>query len=102
MTRNRQPSEQARRVLALLAEDPIAWRYGYDLCLQTGLQAGSMYPILMRLADRGWLETSWEKEPPAGRPPRHLYRLTESGLVQAMELARDKRATLTPHLRAAV
>jgi DNA-binding PadR family transcriptional regulator len=56
-----------------------------------------MYPILMRLADRGWLDTSWEEAPPMGRPPRHLYRLTESGLVQARELGRDKRATLTPH-----
>ena len=26
-----------------------------------------MYPILMRLADRGLLETAWETDPPAGR-----------------------------------
>ena len=85
MQRNRPPSQQAVTVLLVLAEDPAAWRHGYDLCRQTSLKAGSMYPILMRLADRGWLETAWETEIPAGRPPRHLYRITESGLAVAME-----------------
>jgi PadR family transcriptional regulator PadR len=34
--------------------------------------------MLVRLADRGLLETSWE--PGQGsRPPRHLYRLTLAG-----------------------
>lgn len=66
-------------VLQALAEDPDRWRYGYDLCTQLGLKAGSIYPILIRLADRGLLETSWEAERVPGRPPRHLYRLTAAG-----------------------
>jgi DNA-binding PadR family transcriptional regulator len=88
-------------VLLALSEEPAAWRHGYDLCRQTGLKAGSMYPILIRLADRGWLETTWETGIPAGRPPRHLYRLTGSGLEIASQLAaakaeaaREKRARL--------
>ena len=87
MTRSRRPSAQTAAVLRALAEQPISWRYGYDLCQQLGLKAGSMYPILMRLADRGLLETSWEAEPPRGRPPRHLYRLTGPGVDLAAELA---------------
>jgi len=94
--------------LLALAEDPTAWRHGYDLCQQTGLKAGSMYPILIRLADRGWLETTWETEIPAGRPPRHLYRLTEAGLEIAKEFAaakaravRAKRARLRPRTEGA-
>jgi PadR family transcriptional regulator len=62
-------------------------RYGYELCQQLGLKAGSIYPILMRLADRGLLETAWETDAPAGRPPRHLYRLTGPGRALAAELA---------------
>jgi DNA-binding PadR family transcriptional regulator len=62
-----------------LADDPDRWRYGYDLCTQLGVQAGSMYPILIRLADRGLLETSWETERVPGRPARHRYRLTGTG-----------------------
>jgi len=46
-----------------------------------------MYPILMRLADRGLLETTWESEPPGGRPARHLYRLSGTGRTFAAELA---------------
>jgi PadR family transcriptional regulator, regulatory protein PadR len=46
-----------------------------------------VYPILMRLADRGLLETAWETDPPAGRPPRHLYRLTGPGRALAGRLA---------------
>jgi PadR family transcriptional regulator, regulatory protein PadR len=33
------------------------------------------------------LEATWESDPPAGRPPRHLYRLTGPGLALAAELA---------------
>jgi DNA-binding PadR family transcriptional regulator len=45
-----------------------------------------MYPILMRLADRGLLETAWETDGQPGRPPRHLYRLTRAGVEFAADL----------------
>ena len=79
MPRERRPSPQAIGVLRALAAEPSAWRYGYDLSLETGLKSGSLYPILMRLADRGLLEAAWEPDAPPGRPPRHLYRLTDEG-----------------------
>lgn len=108
MQRNRPPSEQTTAVLLALREAPSVWRHGYDLCQQTGLKAGSMYPILMRLADRGLLETSWETEIPVGRPPRHLYRLTGNGIELASELAatqveakRAKRTRLRPRTEGA-
>ena len=73
------------------------WRHGYDLSRSTGLKSGTLYPILMRLADHGLLETSWE-QPVGGRPPRHLYRLTREGLQYAREHATDRGrgAALTP------
>jgi PadR family transcriptional regulator, regulatory protein PadR len=87
VTRSRRPAAQTIAVVLALAETPTIWRYGYELCQQLGLKAGSMYPILMRLADRGLLETAWETDAPAGRPPRHLYRLTGPGRALAAELA---------------
>ena len=54
-----------------------------------------MYPILMRLADRGLLETGWETDPPIGRPPRHLYRLTGPGLELAAGFAAEAAAPAT-------
>ena len=89
MTRTRRPSAQTTAVVLALADEPATWRYGYELCQHLGLKAGSVYPILMRLADRGLLETAWETDPPAGRPPRHLYRLTGPGRVLAGRLAAD-------------
>ena len=85
--RSRTLSPQTVAVLLTLAADPTAWQYGYVLCRQTGLKAGSLYPILMRLADRGMLETAWEHDAPAGRPARHLYRLSGQGLEAAVALA---------------
>jgi DNA-binding PadR family transcriptional regulator len=103
--RDRPPSEQTIAVLLSLAQDPTAWRHGYDLCQQTGLRAGTLYPILIRLADRNWLETTWETGIPAGRPPRHLYRLTDIGLEQAREVtvvkahsAKAREVRLRPRL----
>ena len=88
MERTRRPSVQAIAVLRALGQAPGKWRFGYDLCKETGLKSGSMYPILMRLADRGLLETMWESNPPAGRPSRHMYRLTGEGRAAAAKLTR--------------
>ena len=99
MTRTRRPSPQTIAVLLALAEQPTTWHYGYELCQQLGLKAGSMYPILMRLADNGMLETDWEKQPPTGRPPRHLYRLTGAGLEHAKTLATAQTKPTVTRLR---
>jgi DNA-binding PadR family transcriptional regulator len=93
-------------VLHALAADPTEWRYGYELGQQVGLKAGSLYPILVRLADRNLLESRWE-EPfagTAGRPPRHLYRLTSAGADYANALKIPQapaRRRLAPEPRSA-
>src|SRR5580692_9441708 len=92
MSRNRAPSPQTLQVLRALAAAPARWRYGYDLGTETGLKAGSLYPILVRLADRGLLESAWEQDAPPGRPPRHLYRLTSPGRELAAATAASAAA----------
>ena len=87
MPRSRSPSPQTVLVLRALAAEAKAWRHGYDLGQQVGLRSGSLYPILMRLAERDLLETAWESDAPHGRPPRHLYRLTPAGLAFAAAVA---------------
>lgn len=104
MAAARRPSAQTRAVLRAFAAEPSSWRYGYELGQELGLQAGSLYPILMRLSDRGLLEARWETEPPAGRPPRHLYRLTAAGVSLAAQAAVDSSAAARrprPELRRA-
>lgn len=95
MRRNRPPSAQTISVLRVLAADPSQWRYGYDLATEVHLKSGSLYPILVRLSDRGLLEATWEPGP-QGRPPRHLYRLSTAGreFVAALPTPRAARAVL--------
>lgn len=100
MQRNRPPSPQTINVLRALAADPARWRYGYDLGTEVHLKSGSLYPILVRLADRGLLETAWEPGVDS-RPPRHLYRLTGAGrdFVAALTAARSDRSATHPRHR---
>jgi len=79
----REFSPQTLTVLAALFQEPSRWRHGYALASQTGLKSGTLYPILIRLADRGLVEACWQEEPQPGRPRRHLYRLTAGGLASA-------------------
>lgn len=72
-------SPQTLLVLDALLGQAREWQYGYDLSRSTGLKSGTLYPILMRLADRKLLETRWETVEP-GKPPRHMYRFTRDGL----------------------
>lgn len=83
MPRRSNISPQTRMVLSALAAQPQAWRYGYDLTKETGLKSGTLYPLLIRLADQGLLETEWRPALQPGRPPRHACRLTGAGLVLA-------------------
>ncbi len=85
MKRNRGCSPQTSALLAVLLEAPRTWRHGYELAQETELKSGTLYPILVRLSDRKLLESKWEESPEAWRPPRHLYRLTASGVEWAKE-----------------
>ncbi|HZE41615.1 MAG TPA: helix-turn-helix transcriptional regulator [Stackebrandtia sp.] len=72
-------------VLAALLAEPDAEHYGLDLVRRTGLSAGTLYPILMRLRRAEWVEATWEDIDPheAGRPARRYYRLTPHGAATA-------------------
>jgi DNA-binding PadR family transcriptional regulator len=105
MAFSNRPSGRVAVLVLALAEEPASWHYGYELCQRLDLTAGSLYPALMGLADRGLLETSWDQGAAAGRVPRHRYRLTGAGLDLAARLAaepqgRGRAAMATGGLRA--
>lgn len=81
--RQRRPSPQTILVLRALLVRATEWRYGYDLIKEIGLQSGTLYPVLMRLADKGLLESAWHESDRPGAPARHAYRLTQTGIVFA-------------------
>jgi DNA-binding PadR family transcriptional regulator len=80
MKRSRKLSPQTLAVLAALANRPSDWLYGLELAKLTDLQSGSLYPILIRLADRNLLDSHWIEPNEPGRPPRHAYRISGAGL----------------------
>lgn len=83
MKRVRRPSPHTQALLAALSQRPRAWHYGYELSQMTNLKSGTIYPILMRLCDRGMLESQWKEAKIEGRPARHMYRLTSAGVAFA-------------------
>ncbi|WP_328375852.1 PadR family transcriptional regulator [Micromonospora zamorensis] len=90
-----QPTLDVLTVL-LSAEEDL---HGFGVAKQTGRAPGTVYPILRKLEDGGYLEGRWEQEAPAeGRPRRRYYRLTVAGRAEATELL-HARASAVPHLR---
>ena len=79
-------SPQTVLVLTEFLNRPQDWKYGYDISRNTGLKSGTLYPILMRLAQQKLLETRWESLE-TGKPPRHMYKLTAAGLRYSREHA---------------
>jgi len=71
------------------------WCHGYDLMKETGLMSGTLYPLLMRMAEQGLIEAEWREPAQTGRPARHVYRLTTAGAAFA-QVASDRGAVPSP------
>ena len=78
-------SYQTLRVLKMFLENPTVSWSGTEIRKLTGLQSGTLYPILIRLEETGWLDSYWEDADPRklGRPRRRFYRITASGIRAA-------------------
>ena len=88
MARRPNRSVETKTLLAALLLQPRAWHYGYELSKGTGLKSGTLYPLLIRLNDQGLLESKWLEPETPGKPPRHAYKLSPSGLAFAREITR--------------
>ena len=98
MSRKRSLSVPTIKVLGVMLQDTTGEYYGLDLCQRAGLLTGTVYPILQRLEDRGWLESRREDIDPrqVGRPPRRLYRLTGLGATEGLREIQALQATWQP------
>lgn len=83
MSRTRSLSPHARAVLSVLLEAQGRWSHGYELARLADVKSGTLYPLLIRLEAQGYLEAEWQQPVEGGRPPRHAYRLTASGVQLA-------------------
>ena len=93
-SRTRRPSLATLAVLQAMVSRPTESHYGLELSEQADLATGTVYPILRRLEQDGWVTSSWEDVDPAeeSRPRRRLYFLTGAG-------ARLAREALAEHSR---
>jgi PadR family transcriptional regulator PadR len=87
-------TQQTIKVLGALMSGHVRELSGADIAKSTQLSSGTLYPILYRLEEFGWLDSRWEIGDPAalGRPRRRYYRITGEGAKRVQEVVRE----LTP------
>lgn len=85
-------------VLAVLVSNHPQRITGAEICRQTGILSGTVYPLLIRLKDKGWLYSEDEDIDPVveGRPKRKFYFLTSRGSQEAKKLLEERSKLLEP------
>jgi PadR family transcriptional regulator, regulatory protein PadR len=87
-------TRQTLKVLGTLMSEQMRELSGAEIAKLSQLSSGTLYPILNRLEEFGWLDSRWEIGDPAmlGRPRRRYYRVTGEGAKRVQEVVRE----LTP------
>jgi PadR family transcriptional regulator PadR len=68
--------------------------YGLQIMKTAGIASGTMYPILDRLEDAGWIEGQWDAPEEPGRPARRYYTLTGVGITEVTKAVSARRQAL--------
>src|SRR3970040_2660302 len=79
-------------LLALLADQPL---HGYELARRIEEQSGgalrftlaSLYPLLYRMENRGWVRGAWQTRPNGRR--RRCYEITSQGRKQLAPMRKE-------------
>lgn len=93
MQKSPQLTSQTLKVLSAIFQQ--AGSSGFDVCKATGLPSGTVYPILSRLEQAGWLHSQWERGDPVTlrRPRRRFYTLTAEGARVGRQASLDLAVT---------
>jgi len=100
----RKLSPQTLAVLKYMVDNPKNEVFGLELIEALGQPAGTIYPILTRLEEIGWIEGEWEsyERKDKGRRRRRYYLLTKDGKSDGKKYLRNgikelnKLGLLTP------
>src|SRR5580765_1489401 len=93
MSNRRVPERITRQLLAVLEafmDDPSRDLYGLEIMELAHISSGTLYPILHRLVDDGWILRACEAPSGRGGPARRMYRLTAAGRLHAIELFEER------------
>lgn len=79
------------KVLSAFCQDPKVEMSGREVGQKVRLPSGTVYPILLRLKEAGWLSDRWEDVSPqeVGRPRRRFYLITGVGYRKTQEAVRE-------------
>lgn len=91
----RKPSIPTRQIFQAFLDAPGDETYGFELAEATGLPSGTVYPILRRLEDEGFIKSHWvEIEGKTQRRRRRYYELTGEGRRVAQAATAEHRDAL--------
>ncbi len=82
----RRVTEPTLRVLEVLVSGGDSSTWGLEIARLTNLKSGTVYPILERLEELGWVNSEWESNSERTGPRRRLYRLANEALLAANAL----------------
>ena len=98
-------TNQLLAVLVLFLAEPEREWYGMELMKRAGLSSGTLYPILRRLLNDGWLVRTGDVRSEIGGGGRRLYKLTGVGAVAAADVVKSResrRRVRAPRMRSGV
>ncbi|MEU6240846.1 MULTISPECIES: helix-turn-helix transcriptional regulator [unclassified Streptomyces] len=102
MAQNPRMTKATLEVLDVLYQGPEKL-YGLKIAQGTGLMTGTVYPILARLENIGWVTSVWEQDegPDVRGARRRFYQLTPMGREHARAALRERaaRESRTAHHR---
>ena len=91
----RRPSTPTKQVFQAFLDAPSDETYGFELAEATGLPSGTIYPILRRLEDDGFIKGRWaEVQGATQRRHRKYYSLTPEGRRAAQAATAEQRQAL--------
>jgi PadR family transcriptional regulator PadR len=90
-------TRETLRVLRVLLDRSSGRHYGLEIAKEAGLPTGTIYPILARLEQLGWVVSEWEVVDPASvkRPRRRFYQLSPDGAELAYQKLQEEQRSLT-------
>ncbi len=72
--------------------------HGWAIMKATKRSGPTVYGVLDRLEDAGWISGRWEDEnPEPGKPRRRFYSITPTGVIGAREILGERRPEALGH-----
>lgn len=89
MEKPQRKTKATMQVLDVLLQAPTGI-WGLALAKKSGLSTGTVYPILARLEDLGWVLSYWDSEIDRSGPRRKYYVLSQESILEVEEFAKKK------------